>query len=121
MDTSISRLYPYAFISLFPINILACVISDRILYLQYTFHLGNWESEDRPRGYFWLPPALKGIKIKRRDRRIQAVAQFLYRTPAWVREDKEAQRLVYFLRGLSFTGLFIFFIPILLALLDVLL
>ena len=108
-------------VSLMPVSYSALSVSNRLIRLEYASHRADWERDGKPWGSYWRPPESDTLEQQWRSRltgglaRWQCVYAWSCKTPAWMREDREALRLVFRLRvlmlafALGTLGAFFFF------------
>jgi len=71
---------------------------DAIVKREYDLHREAWDADGRPSGMFWRPAGYESLS--RRERRSSGRATqrlmsvWLFRSPAWARDDVEAIRLL---------------------------
>ena len=70
---------------------------DKLVRRQYAAHRASWERDGRPHGFFFRPPQTRGsvgswLAFQR------CAHVWLFRTPHWMRRDREALRLMLRLR-----------------------
>jgi hypothetical protein len=87
-------------------------VMSRLLRREYSDHRAIWESDGKPRGMFWIPPECKvGWYITYASGRAGRVLslKMLFRTPSWVADHVESQKLLTLHRMLmcAFVGAFI--------------
>ena len=63
---------------------------DELVKRQYLIARAAWEADDRPPGFWW---AGDGSSVMRSWPRNRVLLRWFWSTPAWVREDAEAQAL----------------------------
>ena len=79
--------------------LFACFIAfDRLVRLEHASHRSAWESDGRPRGFFWSPAEAAALRSHFARQRLSFT--WLFSTPDWMRPDPSALRLVRRLRGL---------------------
>src|SRR5438105_8579337 len=79
--------------------LLACFKAfDRLVRLEYASHRSAWESDGRPRGFFWCPADATPLRSYFAQQRLSFT--WLFSTPYWVRRDPSASRLLKHLRRL---------------------
>ncbi|WP_147263225.1 hypothetical protein [Roseimicrobium gellanilyticum] len=72
----------------FGAGVLGFVFFDRLLRVCFLQHRSEWELCGRPIGFFWVP---RDVKVERAGMaRTTVFANWLFRVPAWLREDGEA-------------------------------
>jgi hypothetical protein len=77
--------------------LLACFLAfDRLVCFEYGSHRSRWESDGRPRGFFWAPAEGGGLRSYLAQQRLSFT--WLFSTPHWMRADRTALRLVWRLR-----------------------
>lgn len=93
---------------LFLVLFSAFFVFDQIIRLEYKMYRRNWDEDGRPHGFFWIPKESKGlggwvVKGGSTLARNRLALRYLFSTPEWVRQDKNAKRLLLWLRILVFT------------------
>ena len=95
-------------VSLAPVSYAALSASDRLIRLEYASHREDWEKDGRPWGPYWRPPGSGTLEQQwgfRHTGHMLASTERLYgwlfKTPAWMRQDREALRLIFRLRVLT--------------------
>ena|SRR5713101_3144951 len=79
--------------------LLACFAAfDRLVRFEYGSYRARWESDGRPRGFFWRPSEAETFRSYLAQQRLSFT--WLLSTPVWMREDPAARRLLRWLRGL---------------------
>lgn len=79
--------------------LLACFLTfDRIVRLEYASHRSVWESDGRPRGFFWYPAEITAFRSYFAQQRLSLI--WLFSTPHWARQDPSASRSLKYLRCL---------------------
>ena len=79
--------------------LLACFMAfDRLVRFEYASHRSAWESDGRPRGFFWSPVEAATFRSYFAQQRLSFT--WLFSTPHWMRQDPTALRLLKWLRGL---------------------
>jgi hypothetical protein len=79
--------------------LLACFLAfDRVVRLEYASHRSAWESDGRPRGFFWCPAEATAFRSYFAQQRLSLT--WLFSTPHWARQDPSAPRLLKYLRRL---------------------
>jgi hypothetical protein len=79
--------------------LLACFIAfDRLVRFEYASHRSAWESDGRPRGFFWCPAEATAVGSYFAQQRLSLT--WLFSTPHWARQDPSASRLLQHLRRL---------------------
>ena len=79
--------------------LLACfMVFDRLVRFEYASHRSAWESDGRPRGFFWSPVEAATFRSYFAQQRLSFT--WLFSTPHWMRQDPTALRLLKWLRGL---------------------
>jgi hypothetical protein len=77
---------------------------DRLLHLQRERYPTEWARDGAPMGFFWVPA---GARLVRGSfARSAAFLRWTFRTPAWVRQDERAKRLLRDLRLAHVAGLY---------------
>jgi|SRR6266550_739634 len=99
---------PIIFLLLFPVLIAAFIIFDRLVRLEYSAYRSNWEADGKPHGFFWVPAESKsagGWLVGSRSSFAfhRCTFGWLFSTPAWMRDNASARRLVFWLRLLVLT------------------
>jgi len=96
---------PLILMLLFPVLIGAFVAFDKLVRLEYSSYRRAWEADGKPHGFFWVPTESKSMAgfmvsfgssmaFQRR------AFSWLFVTPEWMKTDKRALRLVFWLRVL---------------------
>lgn len=109
-------------VSLVPVSYAALSVSDRLIRLEYASHREDWERDGRPWGPYWRPPGIGTLEQQWRFRHVghmlasqERLYGWLFKTPDWIRQDREALRLIFKLRVLMLVlpmgilGAFFFF------------
>ena len=79
--------------------LLACFFAfDRVVRVEYASHRSAWESDGRPRGFFWRPSEATLFGSYFAQQRLSLT--WLFWTPTWARHDQSASRLLKRLRCL---------------------
>ena len=80
--------------------LLACfLVFDRLVRFEYEFYRSTWESDGRPRGFFfWASDEGDSLRSYLAQQRLSFT--WLFSTPHWMRADQTALRLVWWLRVL---------------------
>jgi hypothetical protein len=79
--------------------LLACFLAfDRVVRRQYASHRSAWESDGRPRGFFWRPAEATVVRSYFAQQRLSLT--WLFSTPHWARQDPSASRSLKSLRRL---------------------
>ena|ERR1700730_8057145 len=79
--------------------LLACFMAfDRLVRLEYAAHRSAWESDRRPRGFFWCPAEATAFRSYFAQQRLSFT--WLFSTPHWARQDPSASRSLKNLRRL---------------------
>jgi len=81
---------------LVPVLLAAFMVLDRLVRLEYSSHRPSWELDGRPRGMLWIPP--EGNLLRGSLALLRLSWSWLFRTPGWMRQDKGALRLVWWMR-----------------------
>jgi hypothetical protein len=76
--------------------IAAFYFLDRLIRHEYQFHREAWERDGRPVGYLFRPPEATWLRSSLAFHRCSFA--WLFQTPAWVRDDSSAKRLLSRLR-----------------------
>src|SRR5688500_10529772 len=94
---------PIIFFCLLPVLIAALVVFDLLVRLEYSAHHRDWEADGRPHGFFWVPSEVtfaRGwlIHLDSTVARMRKSYVWVFSTPEWVRRDRKARHLLYWLR-----------------------
>ena len=88
---------------------IGCLAFDKLMQLQYTRFRRSWEKDGRPFGIFWVPPEVKRSGfwafIGSSSAHKRAKFDWLFITPAWVKESAEARAWLYAYRVLFLVSL----------------
>jgi hypothetical protein len=93
------------------------LIFRKLVRLQYDSHRQSWEQEGKPTGPLFYPPQTKtwgGWIVRWSSRRASSRRRsaWLLATPAWMREDSRARRLLFWMRAMR-VGIFaVFFLEV---------
>ena len=83
---------------LLPLLLARFLAFDRVVRLEYALHRSAWESDGRPRGFFWCPAEATALKTYLAQQRLSLT--WLFSTPHWARQDPSASRFLKYLRRL---------------------
>jgi hypothetical protein len=80
-------------------------IFRKLVRLQHDSHRQSWEQDGRPIGPLFSPPQTKtwgGWLVRWSSRRASSRRRsaWLFATPAWIREDSRALRLLFWMRAM---------------------
>ena len=106
-------------ILLLPLYFVAGWLLDELVRLEYTYHRQDWQRDGKPWGFTWRPPEhrrgtgpnvwpfLPAWRWSDRDwcaaeNAHRCALVWLFRTPAWMRQDRKALRLVLWYRAMAF-------------------
>ncbi len=91
-----------------PVAYAALSTSDRLIRLEYASHREDWERDGRPWGPYWRPPESGTLeqqwRVRNAGRTLAGWGCFyawLFETPDWIRQDREALKLIFRLRVLA--------------------
>jgi hypothetical protein len=95
------------------------LVMSRLLRREYSNHRPVWESDGKPRGIFWIPPEVRlgGWYITYASGRAGRLLglKWLFRTPHWIADDAELQKLLRLHRMLMYAFLVSFLAPFVIA------
>jgi hypothetical protein len=105
-----------AALTVFLLALIAILISafyflDVLVRHEYQFHRAAWEQDGRPTGYVFCP--LEATLVRSRLAFGRLSMAWLFWTPAWVRDDSAARKLLSRLRWCVLVwniGIIIFFV-----------
>src|SRR6266576_3217303 len=80
-------------------------VFDQLVMAEYFNHRHQWELDGKPTGYFWVPEGatLFGGRLVRFGSALAGSYRWrvwLWSTPAWIKGDRHALRLLYWWRAL---------------------
>ena len=84
-------------------GVVALWLFDRLLRLEHERYPAEWARDGMPIGWLWRPAAARPIRGF--FARTLASATWLFRTPAWVGRDEDANRLLRDYRAVHILGL----------------
>src|SRR5215204_5526966 len=106
-----------------PASILLMVLQDfaesllfrKLVRLQYGSHHHSWEQDGKPIGPLFYPPQTRtwgGWLLRRSSWRASSRRRlaWLFATPAWMREDSRALRLLFWMRAMRVGTFAVFFV-----------
>jgi len=86
--------------------IASFALFDGLIRLEFRYHRKHWEKDGSPIGFLWVPPeASVWLGTRARNR---CLRKWVHCTPAWVRKDNRAQRILFWYRfalGFAMLGL----------------
>ncbi len=87
--------------------LIGCLAFDKLIRLEYKRFRKSWEKDGRPFGIFWVPPEVKRSGfwafIGSSSASSRAKFDWLFVTPAWIKDSSEARAWLYAYR-LIFLG-----------------
>jgi hypothetical protein len=106
-----------------PVSILLMVLQGfaepllfrKLVGLQYGSHLQSWEQDGKPTGLLFFPPEARwwgGWLVRWSSWRASSRRRlaWLFATPAWMREDDRALRLLFWMRAIRVGWFAVFFV-----------
>jgi hypothetical protein len=82
--------------------IAAFIVFDKLVRLEYSAHRRDWEADGKPHAFFWVPREVRSggwlIQFGSSVARMRKSYVWVFSTPEWVRKDKNARHLLYWLR-----------------------
>ena len=88
-------------------GLIGCLAFDKVIRLEYKFFRRSWEESGRPFGFFWTPPEVKRSGfwafIGSSSATSRVKFDWLFATPAWIKDSSEARAWLYTYR-LIFVG-----------------
>ena len=91
------------------LGVAGAIAFDKFIYLQYSRFRRNWERDGKPFGFFWTTPEVKRAGfwsfLGSSSARRRATFDWLFATPAWVKESSAATAWLYAYRLLSLISL----------------
>ena len=106
--SGIGHLITLGLILFIPLGITDFIVVDRLIRLEYRNWRQDWQEDGRPHGYFFVPPETRifgGALVSLRSSRALGTVwiEWLFRTPAWMRQEQGARWLIFLHRCLVFT------------------
>src|SRR6267142_272949 len=98
MLSAIDHLLPLTLLLFFPLGIVAFIVLDRLVRLEYSNWRIEWQKDGRPHGYFFIPPETKsfgGLLVSLRSSRAlrTLTLEWTFKTPEWMAQQEGARRL----------------------------
>ena len=101
---------PMSFFLVLLLGFAESLIFRKLVRLQHDSHRQSWEQDGRPIDTLFYPPQTKtwgGWLVRWSSRRASSRRRlaWLFATPAWIREDSRALRLLFWMRAMR-VGIF---------------
>ena len=92
-----------AILFLASVLVAAFIMFDRLVRLEYTSYRRDWEADGHPHGFFWVPREVRRagswiVKARSSLASRRCALVWVCFTPAWVRRDANAKRVLFWLR-----------------------
>lgn len=82
------------FFSMF-VLLVAFWLASQLIRIEYQFHRENWDDDGKPADYFWF---VSGSYMAR----FAVSLSWIFATPAWMKSDSRATKIVVWYRALMF-------------------
>ena len=115
--TLVSWSVPVSFFLMLLLGFAESLMFRKLVRLQYDSHRQSWEQDGKPIGLLFHPPQTKtwgGWFVRWSSRRASSrrSSAWLFATPAWMREDSRALRLLFWMRAMRVGNFAVFFLEV---------